>query len=111
MLEFFLKKTLEDSVPEKFCYCWPKNETLDICLNYVNDNIFFYRLPKSVFDVSKKMLTEYSRNPLAATVEKEAGWLLLASLIASMPKEVVINQFWKFYFLRVFFDYNIFLNK
>nr|XP_029117887.1 LOW QUALITY PROTEIN: protein SWEETIE [Elaeis guineensis] len=50
------------------------------------------RLPKSVFDVSKKMLTEYSRNPLAATVEKEAGWLLLASLIASMPKEELEDQ-------------------
>ncbi|BBH06892.1 HEAT repeat-containing protein [Prunus dulcis] len=28
-----------------------------------------------------------SRNPLAATIEKEAGWLLLSSLLASMPKE------------------------
>ncbi|XP_038985409.1 protein SWEETIE isoform X2 [Phoenix dactylifera] len=50
------------------------------------------RLPKSVFEVSKKMLAEYSRNPLAATVEKEAGWLLLASLIASMPKEELEDQ-------------------
>ncbi|PNX91621.1 HEAT repeat 5B-like protein, partial [Trifolium pratense] len=28
-----------------------------------------------------------SRNPLAATVEKEAGWLLLSSLLVSLPKE------------------------
>lgn len=34
------------------------------------------------------MLTEPSRNLVAAAVEKEAGWLLLSSLLASMPKEV-----------------------
>lgn len=51
------------------------------------------RLPKSVFDVSKKMLTESSRNPISATVEKEAGWLLLASLIGCMPKEVTVCRF------------------
>ncbi|XP_027929548.1 protein SWEETIE isoform X2 [Vigna unguiculata] len=45
------------------------------------------RLPGLVFGVSKKMLTEDSRNPVAATVEKEAGWLLLSSLLASIPKE------------------------
>ncbi|XP_061348491.1 protein SWEETIE-like isoform X3 [Gastrolobium bilobum] len=45
------------------------------------------RLPRLVFGVSKKMLTEHSRNPVAATVEKEAGWLLLSSLLASLPKE------------------------
>ncbi|KAG4926167.1 hypothetical protein JHK87_051707 [Glycine soja] len=45
------------------------------------------RLPGLVFGVSKKMLTEHSRNPVAATVEKEAGWLLLSSLFASLPKE------------------------
>ncbi|KAK2359319.1 HEAT repeat-containing protein [Trifolium repens] len=45
------------------------------------------RLPRLVFEVSKKMLIEYSRNPLAATVEKEAGWLLLSSLLVSLPKE------------------------
>ncbi|XP_068489389.1 protein SWEETIE isoform X2 [Phaseolus vulgaris] len=45
------------------------------------------RLPGLVFGVSKKMLTEHSRNPVAATVEKEAGWLLLSSLLASIPKE------------------------
>ena len=48
------------------------------------------RLPRSVFEVSKKMLLESSRNPVAATVEREAGWLLLASLIASMPKKVLV---------------------
>lgn len=50
--------------------------------------IYCPRLPKSVLEVSKKMLTESSRNPMAATIEKEAGWLLLSSLLASMPKEV-----------------------
>ncbi|XP_072983205.1 protein SWEETIE isoform X2 [Typha latifolia] len=50
------------------------------------------RLPKSVFEVSKKMLSEFSRNPMAATVERESGWLLLASLLASMPKEELEDQ-------------------
>ncbi|KAJ6840795.1 HEAT repeat-containing protein 5B [Iris pallida] len=50
------------------------------------------RLPKSVFEVSKKMLTEFSRSPAAAAVEKDAGWLLLSSLIASMPKEELEDQ-------------------
>ncbi|XP_024037767.1 protein SWEETIE isoform X2 [Citrus clementina] len=50
------------------------------------------RLPKLVLEVSKKMLTESSRNTLAATVEKEAGWLLLSSLLASMPKEELEDQ-------------------
>ncbi|RDY13657.1 Protein SWEETIE, partial [Mucuna pruriens] len=45
------------------------------------------KLPGIVFGVSKKMLTEHRRNPVAATVEKEAGWLLLSSLLASLPKE------------------------
>ncbi|KAG9458284.1 hypothetical protein H6P81_002792 [Aristolochia fimbriata] len=48
------------------------------------------QLPKSVFNVSKKMLTEF--RPNSAKVEKEAGWLLLASLIASMPKEELEDQ-------------------
>ncbi|XP_020259958.1 HEAT repeat-containing protein 5B [Asparagus officinalis] len=50
------------------------------------------RLPKSVLEVSKRMLTESSRSPVAATVEKEAGWVLLASLISSMPKEELQDQ-------------------
>ncbi|XP_057950084.1 protein SWEETIE isoform X2 [Malania oleifera] len=50
------------------------------------------RLPRLVLEVSKRMLTECSRNPAAATVEKEAGWLLLASLLASMPKEELEDQ-------------------
>ncbi|XP_050383979.1 protein SWEETIE isoform X2 [Argentina anserina] len=50
------------------------------------------RLPRSILEVSKKMLTESSRNPLAATIEKEAGWLLLSSLLASMPKEELEDQ-------------------
>ncbi|KAG8094444.1 hypothetical protein GUJ93_ZPchr0012g20299, partial [Zizania palustris] len=50
------------------------------------------RLPKSVLEVSKKMLNGFSRNPVAATAEREAGWLLLASLLASMPKEELEDQ-------------------
>ncbi|KAF2313762.1 hypothetical protein GH714_013249 [Hevea brasiliensis] len=50
------------------------------------------RLPRSVLEVSKKMLTEPSRNPMAGTVEKEAGWLLLSSLLSSMPKEELEDQ-------------------
>ncbi|KAL5722179.1 hypothetical protein ACHQM5_005729 [Ranunculus cassubicifolius] len=50
------------------------------------------RLPQSVFHVSKKMLTESSRNTIAAVAEKEAGWLLLASLIECMPKEELEDQ-------------------
>jgi hypothetical protein len=47
-----------------------------------------HRLPASVFEVSNKMLNTASRNPVAASAVREAGWLLLASLVASMPKEV-----------------------
>ncbi|XP_059670574.1 protein SWEETIE [Cornus florida] len=50
------------------------------------------RLPRSVLEVSKKMLTGNCRNPMAATVVKEAGWLLLSSLLASMPKEELEDQ-------------------
>lgn len=51
-------------------------------------HVIVLRLPRLVLELSKKMLTESSRNAVAATVEKEAGWLLLSSLLASMPKEV-----------------------
>ncbi|XP_050123637.1 protein SWEETIE-like isoform X1 [Malus sylvestris] len=50
------------------------------------------RLPRSILEVSKKMLNVSSRNPMAATIEKEAGWLLLSSLLASMPKEELEDQ-------------------
>ncbi|KAK3132983.1 hypothetical protein QOZ80_6AG0530430 [Eleusine coracana subsp. coracana] len=50
------------------------------------------RLPKSVLELSKKMLNGFSRNPVAAIAEREAGWLLLASLLASMPKEELEDQ-------------------
>lgn len=52
-----------------------------------------HRLPKSVFEVSKKMLHTASRNPVAATAVREAGWLLLASLVSSMTKEVNLDFF------------------
>ncbi|XVF20554.1 hypothetical protein REPUB_Repub12eG0010500 [Reevesia pubescens] len=50
------------------------------------------RLPKSVLEVSKKLLTESSRIAVTATVEEEAGWLLLSSLLSSMPKEELEDQ-------------------
>ncbi|XP_023550989.1 protein SWEETIE isoform X2 [Cucurbita pepo subsp. pepo] len=50
------------------------------------------RFPRSVLEVSKKMLTDPSRNPGASTVENEAGWLLLSSLLACMPKEELEDQ-------------------
>ncbi|XP_021603052.2 protein SWEETIE [Manihot esculenta] len=51
-----------------------------------------FKLPRSALEVAKKMLTKPSRNPVAATVEKEAGWLLLSSLLSSMPKEELQDQ-------------------
>ncbi|KAL4341896.1 hypothetical protein GQ457_08G014460 [Hibiscus cannabinus] len=50
------------------------------------------RLPKAVLEVSKKLLTESSRDAVTAKVEEEAGWLLLSSLLSSMPKEELENQ-------------------
>ncbi|KAI4389310.1 hypothetical protein MLD38_001547 [Melastoma candidum] len=50
------------------------------------------RLPKSVLNISTSMLLESTRNPVASTVEKEAGWLLLSSLLASMPKQELEEQ-------------------
>ncbi|XP_009622413.1 protein SWEETIE [Nicotiana tomentosiformis] len=50
------------------------------------------RLPRSVVELSKKMIMESSRNPMAAAVEKEAGWMLLSSLLACMPKEELEDQ-------------------
>lgn len=56
----------------------------------LNSNILVTvpRLPKSVLEVSRKMLSESSRNPVVAAVEKEAGWFLLSSLLASLRREV-----------------------
>jgi hypothetical protein len=45
-----------------------------------------------VLEVSKKMLTESRRNVTVASSEKEAGWLLLSSLLNSMPKEEFGDQ-------------------
>ncbi|CDP02785.1 unnamed protein product [Coffea canephora] len=50
------------------------------------------RLPRSILEVSKKMLMESSRNHVAAAVEKEAGWTLVASLLASIPREELEDQ-------------------
>jgi hypothetical protein len=50
-----------------------------------------------VLELSKKMLTESSRNPIAAIVEKEAGWLLLSSLLSSMPKQVCSHSIFIMY--------------
>ncbi|KAL1536904.1 protein SWEETIE-like [Salvia divinorum] len=50
------------------------------------------RLPKSILDVCKNMLMKSSRNPIAASVEKEAGWNLLSSLLTSVSKEELHDQ-------------------
>ncbi|KAK3425934.1 hypothetical protein EUGRSUZ_F02484 [Eucalyptus grandis] len=50
------------------------------------------RLVQSVLDVLKKMLLQSSQNPVAHTVEKQAGWSLLSSLLSSMPKEELEDQ-------------------
>ncbi|KAK6150970.1 hypothetical protein DH2020_015902 [Rehmannia glutinosa] len=50
------------------------------------------RLPKSVLQVCKNLLTESSRNHVAAAVEKEAGWNLLSSLLTSVSKEELHDQ-------------------
>ncbi|CAH9132426.1 unnamed protein product [Cuscuta epithymum] len=50
------------------------------------------RMPKSVLEVSKKMLLESSSNPTSAAVEKEAGWMLLSSLLSSMPKQELEDE-------------------
>ncbi|XP_039034805.1 protein SWEETIE isoform X2 [Hibiscus syriacus] len=50
------------------------------------------RLPKAVLEVSKKLLTESSRDAITAKIEEEAGWLLLSSLLSSMPKEELEDQ-------------------
>ncbi|PHU25263.1 Protein IQ-DOMAIN 1 [Capsicum chinense] len=51
----------------------------------------FDRLPRSVLELSKKMIIESSRNPVAAAVEKEAGWMLLSSLLACMHAKRVFD--------------------
>ncbi|GFQ05129.1 heat repeat-containing protein 5b, partial [Phtheirospermum japonicum] len=50
------------------------------------------RLPESVLQVCKNLLMEASRNPVAAAVEKEAGWNLLSSLLTSVSKEELHDQ-------------------
>ncbi|CAI9296047.1 unnamed protein product [Lactuca saligna] len=50
------------------------------------------RFPRTLLDVARKMLIEASRNTVVATVEKEVGWLLLPSLLTSMPKEEMEDQ-------------------
>ncbi|CAA0839600.1 HEAT repeat-containing protein, partial [Striga hermonthica] len=50
------------------------------------------RLPQSVLQVCKNLLMDSSRNPVAAAVEKEAGWNLLSSLLTSMSKEELHDQ-------------------
>lgn len=59
----------------------------------LNNVVFFastmVRLPISVLDTSKSMLLQSTRNSVASAVEKEAGWVLLSSLLASMPKQVM----------------------
>jgi hypothetical protein len=47
------------------------------------------------------MLNGFSRNPVAAIAEREAGWVLLASLLASMPKEVRVQRYFVIYVKQV----------
>ncbi|KAK4416508.1 protein SWEETIE [Sesamum alatum] len=50
------------------------------------------KLPKSVLEICKNLLTQSSRNPAAAAVEKEAGWNLLSSLLTSVSREELHDQ-------------------
>ena len=68
-------------------------------LSMLNTCFVVQRLPITVLEVSKKLLTESSRNPVAAIVEKEAGWYLLSSILASMPREVCVYLFCIFKFI------------
>ncbi|BBN09583.1 HEAT repeat-containing protein 5 [Marchantia polymorpha subsp. ruderalis] len=45
------------------------------------------RLPQSVWDVAKLMVSQDNGNPSSMGAEKEAGWMLIASILSSMPKE------------------------
>ncbi|KAL0332487.1 UNVERIFIED_CONTAM: protein SWEETIE [Sesamum calycinum] len=50
------------------------------------------KLPKSVLEVCKNLLMQSNRNPVAAAVEKEAGWNLLSSLLTSVSREELHDQ-------------------
>ncbi|KAL0449995.1 UNVERIFIED_CONTAM: protein SWEETIE [Sesamum latifolium] len=50
------------------------------------------KLPKSVLEVCKNLLMQSNRNPVAAAVEKEAGWNLLSSLLTSVSREELRDQ-------------------
>jgi hypothetical protein len=46
------------------------------------------RLPAAILDIAKRLILDNRRNPASAGLEKEGGWLLIASVITSMRKEV-----------------------
>ena len=46
------------------------------------------RLPSAILEVAKAMVLQKSGNSVAAAAEKEAGWMLIAALMSSMPKQV-----------------------
>ncbi|KAJ7552272.1 hypothetical protein O6H91_06G048200 [Diphasiastrum complanatum] len=50
------------------------------------------RLPAAILDVGKKMVLQPVRNPVSATVEKEAGWMLIGSYISSVSREELEEQ-------------------
>ncbi|KAL0378079.1 UNVERIFIED_CONTAM: protein SWEETIE [Sesamum radiatum] len=50
------------------------------------------KLPKSVLEVCRNLLMQSNRNPVAAAVEKEAGWNLLSSLLTSVSREELHDQ-------------------
>ena len=51
-------------------------------------HLCFVRLPAAILGVAKRLILDDRRNPASAGLEKEAGWLLIASVITSMRKEV-----------------------
>jgi hypothetical protein len=46
------------------------------------------RLPSAILEVAKAMVLQKSGSSVAAAAEKEAGWMLIAALMSSMPKQV-----------------------
>ncbi|CAH1422026.1 unnamed protein product [Lactuca virosa] len=66
--------------------------TVLVALASVSPNLPRGYPARTMLDVARKMITEASRNHVVATFEKEAGWLLLSSLLSSMPKEEMEDQ-------------------
>ncbi|CAM6093367.1 unnamed protein product [Calypogeia fissa] len=50
------------------------------------------RLPAAVWDLAKAMVLQKKGNPMSVGAENEAGWMLIASIVSSMPKEEIEEQ-------------------